>query len=146
MSGRGLAQVIAMLIGLLCMCSAWADLAIIVHPDNPQQSINKHELRLIFLGRMPLFPASGEEIIAFDLPESNSGYETFYRNVVELEGTRLKRYRAYYLFSGRGKLPRPTDSDEAMLQHVADNPRAIGYVDSQLANEQVKVLLTLPEL
>lgn len=145
MSGRGFSRAITLLVSLLFIPWAWADLAIIVHPDNPQQSISKHELRLIFLGRMPLFPTSGEEIIAFDLPESDSGYETFYRNVVELEGTRLKRYRAYYLFSGRGKLPRPTDSNATILQQVADNERAIGYVDSRLVNEKVKVLLTLPE-
>jgi len=145
MSGRNFSRAITLLVSLLFIPWAWADLAIIVHPDNPQQSISKHQLRLIFLGRMPLFPASGEEIIAFDLPESDSGYETFYRNVVELEGTRLKRYRAYYLFSGRGKLPRPTDSNAAILQQVADNERAIGYVDSRLVNEKVKVLLTLPE-
>ncbi|AUM12618.1 type 2 periplasmic-binding domain-containing protein [Ketobacter alkanivorans] len=145
MSGRGFSRAITLLASLLFIPWAWADLAIIVHPDNPQQSISKHELRLIFLGRMPLFPTSGEEIIAFDLPESDSGYETFYRNVVELEGTRLKRYRAYYLFSGRGKLPRPTDSNATILQQVADNERAIGYVDSRLVNEKVKVLLTLPE-
>jgi len=145
MSGGGFSRAITLLVSLLFIPWAWADLAIIVHPDNPQQSISKHELRLIFLGRMPLFPTSGEEIIAFDLPESDSGYETFYRNVVELEGTRLKRYRAYYLFSGRGKLPRPTDSNATILQQVADNERAIGYVDSRLVNEKVKVLLTLPE-
>ncbi|MCP5015011.1 MAG: hypothetical protein GY938_06955 [Ketobacter sp.] len=145
MSGRGFSRAFTLLVSLLFIPWAWADLAIIVHPDNPQQSISKHELRLIFLGRMPLFPTSGEEIIAFDLPESDSDYETFYRNVVELEGTRLKRYRAYYLFSGRGKLPRPTDSNATILQQVADNERAIGYVDSRLVNEKVKVLLTLPE-
>lgn len=129
----------------LAIPAAFADLSIIVHPDNPQSSLTQDELRSIFLGRLAQFPASSEVIVPLDLPPSDPAFSQFYQQVTQLEGTRLKRYRAYYLFSGRGKLPRTTASAADMLDAVANNPRAIGYLDSQLVNDQVKVLLWLRE-
>lgn len=121
-----------------------AELAVIAHPNNPMDTLTQHEVRRIFLGRMPLYPNTGDEVLTLDLPASDPCFDAFYSKVVEMGGTKLKRYRAYYLFSGRGKLPKELASHGDMLQTVASNQLAVGYVDSKHINKTVKVLLTIP--
>lgn len=133
----------SILVALTCS-QLYADLVVIVHPNNPASDLSPKQLQRIFLGRMPLFPHSDQEIRAVDLPDDDPAFIQFYQQVIELEGTQLKRYRAYYLFSGRGKLPLVLGSSKEVIRQVAESPRAIGYVlDSEL-DDSVKVILTLP--
>lgn len=130
--------------GPLPPASALADIAVVVHPQNKIESISTQELKKIFLGRMPLFPGSGREIRAIDLPDEHPLFQAFYRQVVELEGTDLKRYRAYYLFSGRGRLPAAASSTEEVIRMISEDQGAIGYLDSQDVPEGARVILVLP--
>lgn len=123
--------------------SARADIAIIVHPQNPLTNLTEEDLKKIFLGRLPLFPQTGQEIHPLDLPEEHTTFADFYRRVLQLDGTKLKRYRAYYLFSGRGRLPDGASSVGEMIHKVSEDTAAIGYVDASLVTDQVKVLFVL---
>ena len=128
---------------LLWNTQSFCELAIIVHPDNPQNELSQKQLQRIFLGRMPLFPQTEKEITALDLPDDHPAFIEFYRRVVEMEGTQLKRYRAYYLFSGRGKLPVKKTSAQEVLKAVSENQWAIGYINSSSVNDSVRVLLEI---
>lgn len=123
---------------------ALADIAVVVHPQNKTDGITTQELKKIFLGRMPLFPGGGREVRAIDLPDEHPLFQAFYRQVVELEGTDLKRYRAYYLFSGRGRLPAVASSTADVIRMITEDPGAIGYLDSQDVPDGVRVILVLP--
>lgn len=124
---------------------AHADIAVIVHPQNKLATLTPQQLKKIFLGRMPLFPVSSHEIRAIDLPDDNAVFREFYHQVVELDGTELKRYRAYYLFSGRGRLPDIAQTPEEMIEKVAADTGAIGYVDRNAIDETTtRVLVILP--
>lgn len=123
--------------------SVKAELAVIVHPDNPVDTLTQHQVRRIFLGRMPLYPNTGDQVLTLDLPANDPCFDAFYSTVVEMGGTKLKRYRAYYLFSGRGKLSKELTSHGDMLKTVATNKLAVGYVDSKYIDQSVKVLLTI---
>ena len=130
---------------LLLGCSAArADIAVIVHPDNPLSTISPQELKKIFLGRMPLFPNSSREIHPIDLPDEDAVFQAFYRQVVELDGLNLKRYRAYYLFSGRGRLPAVLQTSQDVLQRVSEDVGSIGYIDAQDVLPATRVILVLP--
>ena len=124
---------------------ASAELVVIVHPDNPVSTITQAQLKQIFLGRMPLFPNSKIEIVALDLPNSHPSFAEFYRKVMKLETAELKRYRAYYLFSGRGKLPREMESATAVVKEVSANPRAIGYIDHSLLSKNIRMITTVAD-
>ncbi len=124
--------------------TAHADIAIIVHPDNPLSSLQESDLKKIFLGRMPLFPQTRQEIHPFDLPEDHPVFVRFYQQVLQQDGAKLKRYRAYYLFSGRGRLPTSARSTDDMISQIAQDPAAIGYIDASQSSRSIKVLLTLP--
>lgn len=122
-----------------------ADIAVVVHPSNHITQLTEQDLKKIFLGRMSLFPDSGRAIRAIDLPDEHPLFQAFYRQVVELEGVDLKRYRAYYLFSGRGRLPAVAASSQEVIHMISDDPAAIGYLDSdEVPKEGVRVILVLP--
>lgn len=123
--------------------SARADIAIIVHPQNPLTNLTEEDLKKIFLGRLPLFPQTGQEIHPLDLPEEHTTYADFYRRVLQLDGTKLKRYRAYYLFSGRGRLPAGANSVVEMIRKVSEDTAAIGYVDAAHVSDKTRTLLIL---
>lgn len=124
---------------------ARADIAVIVHPQNTLASLDPQGLKKIFLGRMPLFPDSHREIHPIDLPDEDPVFVAFYRQVVELEGTDLKRYRAYYLFSGRGRLPAQAATADDVINKVATEIGAIGYIDARAVTPAIRVILILPD-
>ena len=135
----------AALVWALFATMASAELVVIVHPDNPVTKITQAQLKQIFLGRMPLFPDSKIEIVALDLPGNDPEFSEFYQKVVNLEAAKLKRYRAYYLFSGRGKLPKEMDSANAVVEEVLANQKAIGYIDQSHLKDNVRVVLTIAD-
>lgn len=131
--------------GLLSAPLTCADIAVVVHASNEVSNLNAQDLKRIFLGRMPLFPGTGREIRAIDLPDEHPLFQAFYRQAVGLEGVDLKRYRAYYLFSGRGRLPAVAASPQDMIRMISDDPAAIGYLDSKdVTSDKLRVILLLP--
>lgn len=123
---------------------AHADIAVIVHPTNPIAQLQEKDVQKIFLGRLRMFPGTDLEVQALDLPEDHPVFIAFYARTAQMSPAKLRRYRAYYLFSGKGMLPETADSEEAMLKRVASLPTAIGYVDTRQLNSNVKILFTLP--
>lgn len=143
LSLSGLLLILSVLILSLQCPSLVAEVVVIVHPDNGVPALSRHQLRQIFLGRLPLYPHTGHDIVSLDLPEDDPAFDLFYQQVVELQGDKLKRYRAYYLFSGRGKLPVKVDNAQEMIGRVRSEPDAIGYVSEADLEEGVRVLLKL---
>ncbi|MGB3621341.1 hypothetical protein FT643_06940 [Ketobacter sp. MCCC 1A13808] len=137
---------------LLMLCLTWlqpqcclADIAVIVNKDNSVPALTEQQLKRIFLGRMPLYPETHREILTIDLPHDHPAFIAFYNTVVKLKDDKLRRYRAYYLFSGRGKLPVTVKSSADAIKRVADEPAAIGYVRLDAVTKDVKVLMVLKE-
>lgn len=132
----------------VCLCNllsgvVHADIAIIVHPQNPLAALNESDVRRIYMGRMRMFPDSSQGIEAIDLPESAERFVVFYQSLMHLNPAKLKRQRASYLFSGKGRLPVVMETDEAVKVHVAKTPAAIGYVESGWVDGTVKVVATV---
>lgn len=119
--------------------SASGDVVVIVHPDNPVSSLSQKEIQRLFLGRMHMFPNSNTKVESVDQEEGSSVYQEFYRKVINMSAGKLKRYRAYYLFSGKGKLPIGTHGP-SVVDHVSSTENAISYVDISEVNDKVKVV------
>lgn len=129
----------------ICAGAAKADLVVVVHPNNPVNTMTAKEIQRLFLGRMSLFPNTQVKVNAVDQPQSNPAYKAFYKNVVKMSPSKLKRYRAYYLFSGKGRLPRPMKSSSAALQYVAENIGAITYLNKADLTAGLKVIFEMPD-
>ena len=126
------------------LAAAWvsADIVVVTNPENPVASLSSKEVRKLFLGRLHLYPGTEHEPLAIDQPQSSDAYREFYDVVIGISQPKLKRYRAYYLFSGKGKVPYMAESQEAVIESIQRSTFAIGYLvqpDKALL-DKVKVL------
>ncbi len=134
-----------LLVGLLTLLAGpvSADLVIIVNPANPVQSLTEREVKKLFMGRIRMFPETELESQVVDLPDENPQFEALYGGLINITAVKLRRYRASYLFSGKGNVPVEQNSMEAVLQYVAENPSAIGYVELEAMDSRVKPVFVL---
>lgn len=134
-------SMLAISAGLVSM--AQADIVVIVNPQNPLTILEEEEVRRIYLGRTRMFPGSSQGIETLDLPETAERFAAFYQSLTHLTPAKLKRQRASYLFSGKGRLPLVLPDESAVKQHVASTPSAIGYVQADQVDASVKVVATV---
>ncbi|AUM11852.1 type 2 periplasmic-binding domain-containing protein [Ketobacter alkanivorans] len=118
-----------------------ADIFVITNADNPVAQLSLKEVRKVFLGRLHLYPGTEHEPLAIDLPQTSHAYRHFYEKTVGISLPKLKRYRAYYLFSGKGKIPSEAPNSDAVVDAVKRSTYAIGYVETSAENLQgIKIL------
>jgi len=131
---------LALLAAMLAAPARAGDLAVIVHPDR-EVALSPDELAQIYLKRRR-FWENGEPIVAVNRNSSSEARRDFGRMVFGKRATQLVVYwnRQYF----RGVLPPATlASDEAVRRFVAGEPLAIGYIDPELVDPSIRVLLLL---
>jgi hypothetical protein len=127
-----------LLLFIIYGAAASADVAVIVHPSFPASSVSKADFARLYLGRTTTFP-SGTQASPIDLP-SGPVREQMLSKLLEKTDAEMAHIWSRLVFSGNAKsLPRVPD-EKAMLQRVASDPSAIGYVDSKSVDGSVKVL------
>lgn len=112
-----------------------ADVAVIVHPDAPSTP-SRAAVTSIFLGL-------DRSLTPTDLQDWPAAREQFYRELARKNEGQLKSYWAARIFTGKGRPPRTVKDQAAMLDYVASDPQAIGYVDSDALDDRVQVLFIL---
>lgn len=120
--------------------SGHAEVAVIVHPQSPITQLTSRQVKKIFLGRLRMIPNANIEPDIIDQKETQSTYHYFYTKIINMKPAKLKRYRASYLFSGKGTLPTKLDDNASVLKYVSENRSAIGYVQSDTVDDSVKVV------
>jgi ABC-type phosphate transport system substrate-binding protein len=131
------------LIVLCLVCLAWpmaafADVVVIVHPDNPRQTITEREVSDIYLGRT-------RSIAAYDLPMDHPLREIFFQSLNGLSIRQINAYWARLRFSGEILPPTALPDVRTVVEAVSRNRNAIGYADGGAVNASVKVILRLKE-
>lgn len=119
---------------LLCAWAAasQAELAVIVHPDSPV-SLTPAQVTNIYLGL-------DRSLTPIDLRQWTDTRTHFYQALVRKDEAQLKSYWATLIFTGKGRPPRGVPDQATMLDTIAADPRAIGYVDSEQVDDRVRVL------
>lgn len=107
-------------------------LVIIVHPDNPVQSLTNAEIQAIFNGRLTSWQSVGgaEQEIVLLSREQGAGLRTLLRQQIMAE----QRLSSNALLQ---------TGNEAMLTAVAGNPTAIGYSSMSSASQSTVKLLAI---
>jgi ABC-type phosphate transport system substrate-binding protein len=119
-----------------------AELVVIAHPSNPETSITMAEAKRIFLGKSKYLP-SGGSVTPIDQPDASPVKDNFYAKLAGMNTRQLAKYWAKLIFSGKGAPPAQEAGDLQVRARIASNPSSIGYVDSSVVNNSVKVLLTI---
>ena len=112
-----------------------AEVAVIAHPE-ATSTPTRTDVINIYLGL-------DRSLTPTDLREWTDTRTRFYRELIDKNESQLKSHWATLIFTGKGRPPRAVKGQAAMLEKVASNPQAIGYVDSMLVDDRVRVLFIL---
>ena len=139
-SGRLSVAVVAALLMLSPLASA--ELVIIVHPGGPD-SITRQQVRDIYLNRSSQMP-NGQRAVAFELAAGNSMRDEFNEKITGRSDAWLKSFWSRQVLTGKGQPPTEMSSVSGMKSVVSSTLGSIGYLDSTLVDDSVKVAL-IPE-
>jgi hypothetical protein len=84
----------------------------------------------------------GREAIPIDQAEGAPEREEFYRDVADMSAAQLEAYWSKIIFTGRGQPPEAVANDREARKFVAEHPDAIGYIEQNMVDSIVKVVLS----
>ncbi len=140
MRGLNLIFIFVMFVALLVVTdsTASAKIKLIVNKSVTIDSISKNDLREIFMGKKTRW--SNNEKIRFIVLNSGKNHKTFLKNFIRQSPSQFQLYWKRQLFTGKGRLDNVTDSEEHIVEFVANTQGGIGYVSTDTATEGVKII------
>ena len=101
--------------------------------------MSKVQIADTFLGRVSQFP-DGIRGVPIDQADGSFAREEFYAEVMAKSPAQMKAYWSKIIFTGRGQPPKQVASSAELRQRIAEDATAIGYIDSSLVDDGVKVV------
>ncbi|WP_404340571.1 phosphate ABC transporter substrate-binding protein [Pseudoalteromonas mariniglutinosa] len=123
----------------MCTSTVFADIAVIVNPAN-NNSVDENTIKKIYLGKSKSF-GDGSKVNPVN-QDGNAVSNEFNDKVVGKSGSQLNAYWSKLVFTGKGTPPEKLANDQAVIDFVASNTDAIGYIDSAKVTDTVKVVGT----
>jgi ABC-type phosphate transport system substrate-binding protein len=127
---------------LFASTAAYADLAIIVNPSYNDGKLNIQDIKKLFLGERTAFP-DGSYAMPVNHNAGSPDRKQFYSSVLGMNATSLSRYWRRQISMGNNNQPEVVNSYTAVLKTVASTPGSISYINSNMVNDKVKVLMVL---
>lgn len=131
------------LLTVVAVGAVQAEVAVIVHPSAPTDSLSEDDISKLFLGKAKSFP-SGESAVPINQNEGSAVREKFNEAVVKKSASQLKAYWSQLVFTGKGTPPKDVGEDADVKKLIAANPNMIGYVDGGAVDGSVKVVYKIP--
>jgi ABC-type phosphate transport system substrate-binding protein len=128
----------------LCAPPAQAELVVIVAADSSVSYLSQEQVINIFMGRYRKLP-DGRLAQPLDIGGEAPERRDFYKKLLDKNLAEINAYWARLVFSGRTMPPKAVLNQVEVLQKVARDPSAIGYVERISLNSQVRVVYALPE-
>ncbi|HEY9134176.1 MAG TPA: hypothetical protein VIM85_00105 [Pseudomonadales bacterium] len=119
-----------------------ADIAVVVHKDNPLSTITMKEGQRIFLGVTKKLP-DGRSIKIVEQEDNFKLKENFYMELTGSSAAQVSSRWAGLVFSGQAIPPEKASGDKGVKEWLQKNPGGIGYIDSSRVDDSVKVVLTI---
>ena len=122
----------------LCMAG---DYSILVNPVNPVDSISNEDLTDILLGKKTTWKEGLKIKVA--VYKKGETHKALLADTVKKSPMQFSLYWKKILFSGSGTPIHIVKDENEMVDFVAKNPGAVGYVAKAGDNEKVKVIKVL---
>ncbi len=117
------------------------DVVVVVSSKSPVTSLSANQVADIFLGKVSRFP-DGNNAVAIDQAEDSPARDVFYAQYTGKSAAQVKSHWSKIIFTGRGQPPREVPNSIEVKKRIAENPNAIGYIDQNLVDGSVRVLLS----
>ena len=129
---------------MLFNTTAFADLAIIGHPDVDTGVLDTQNVRKLFLGERKSFP-NGYYATPFNHTVGSPDRKEFFTLVLSMQESNHKRHWKRKIAVGAGNSPAELGSHAELLKLISSTPGSIGYIDASKVDDSVKVLLTISD-
>ena len=116
--------------------TAAAETVVIVSAKNPATRMFSEQAAQFFLGKSTMFTP-------IDQAEGSAIRNDFYKKVTDKDAGQVKAIWSKLVFTGKAQAPTEFKSNAEVKKAVADDPKAIGYIDKSAVDDTVKVILTL---
>ena len=112
---------------------------VIVHPDNPNDVLDRDEVSRLFLKKSTKW-SDGTPVVPVDLPEKSPAREAFSKDIHGRSAAAVKKYWQQKVFSGEAAPPAEVATEADVLAQVRSDPAAVGYVSDEAVLKGVKIL------
>ncbi|QGZ41307.1 hypothetical protein IP92_00233 [Pseudoduganella flava] len=133
---KTLATLIVAALGTFAAASASAEIVVIVSAKNPATRMFSEQAAQFFLGKSTMFTP-------VDQADGSAIRNDFYKKVTDKDAAQVKAIWSKLVFTGKAQAPKEFKSNAEVKKAVADDPKAIGYIDKSAVDDTVKVILTL---
>jgi ABC-type phosphate transport system substrate-binding protein len=123
---------------LLLTAKAQAQAVVIANPSVKSADVSKSDLRDVFTGAASTLK-DGSHVTPV-LLKAGGAHDEFLSAYVGKNDSAFRAGWRSLVFSGQASMPKSLDSEAAVVEFVAHNPGAIGYIGKGTAHEGVKVL------
>jgi len=129
-------------LAIFISCAATAEIVIIGHPDSNTGTLDAQSVKKLFLGERKAFP-NGHHATPMNHAVGSPDRKEFFASVLNMAESSHKRHWKRKISTGGGSSPIELSSHDEVLREIANTPGSIGYIDASLADDTVKVLLTI---
>ena len=119
--------------------SAFAEVAVIVNSAN-NNNIDAKLVKKIYLGKTKAF-SDGGKVKVYTLPSSQNDTEYFRKKALKKSNSQFKSYWSKLAFTGKGTPATELDTAAEIIAAIKKDPKAIGFVNSNDVNDEVRVVL-----
>lgn len=140
--------VICTLLAVLVFCSFTqkaphgAGIAVIVNKDNPVNELSASEVKLYWLRKIKKrWPEINKNIKPADRKNKCPEQETFYHKVLGMSAIDVETYFIQKQYDNAEKPQDKFNNDADIIEFVASEPGAIGFINKNSVNSSVKVVL-----
>jgi ABC-type phosphate transport system substrate-binding protein len=117
---------------------AKAQVIVIANPSVKTTEISKNDLKDVFTGAVTALPGGGSVVPI--LLKAGTVHEEFLQAYIGKNDTAYRAGWRSLVFSGQASMPKSLETDAAVVEFVAHNTGAIGYIGKASPHEGVKVL------
>ena len=115
---------------------------ILIHsPDLQGEDFSNTSLLRIYAMQKRLW-SDNTPVRVFTLPNGSDIHKKFVAKYLHMQSYQLDRLWHRLLFSGTGSIPEEVSSMEQMIEKVKNTPGAIGYIDSEYADQLSNAMKT----
>jgi ABC-type phosphate transport system substrate-binding protein len=117
---------------------AQAQVIVIANPSVKAAEISKSDLRDVFTGSATTLK-DGSRVVPI-LLKAGTAHEEFLQAYIGKSDTAYRAGWRSLVFSGQASMPKSLEGDVAVVEFVAHNQGAIGYIGKATPHEGVKVI------
>ncbi len=138
-SSQALAYILSIFLAYFICCSELAAVEVVVNKTVPAYENSIADIRAIFTLKKRAWP-NGKAIQVYTLADGNPLHVSFVKNILHMLPYHMRRIWDRVIFSGTGAPPIELNSEEEMIDKVAQTPNSIGYVTAAPKNDDLHVL------